>query len=91
MTKPARACSRSLATEVDLESIEASIESVDHELKGALQHTKSIESEAQKSTYKIVPQINPQTLISEQLLKDGTEKAYQSQRRSRTLPDPPIK
>ena len=66
--------------------MKASIDAIDQELKGALKQTKSIEAEVQDSTYKIIPQINPQTLMSEQLLKDGTQKAYQEQRRSRMLP-----
>ena len=85
---PARTWTRSLATEVDLESIARSIDSIDHELQGALQQTKSIESQVQNDTYKLVPQIDSRTHVSRNLKKDGTAKFYESHRRSQKLTKP---
>lgn len=68
-TIPARPWTRCLATEVDLESIESSLDN-------SLRETKSIESEIQKQTDQLVPQIDSQTHTSLNLLKDGTAQEY---------------
>ena len=75
-TSPPRQWTRCLATEVDLESIESSLDN-------SLKETKSIESEIQKQTNKLVPQIDSETHASLNLLKDGTAQEYtQLQRHS---------
>ena len=78
-TIPARQWTRCLATEVDLESIESSLDN-------SLKETKSIESEIQKQTDQLVPQIDSQTHASLNLLKDGTAQEYNKLQRHSTSP-----
>ena len=76
-TIPARPWTRCLATEVDLESIESSLDN-------SLKETKSIESEIQKQTNKLVPQIDSETHASVNPLKDGTAQEYKKLQRHST-------
>lgn len=64
---------------MDLESLQKSIEAIDHELKSSVLQTKSLEAEAQaesSSFYQEVPQIDPRTHATTQLLQDGTDETY---------------
>lgn len=78
-TTPARSWTRCLATEVDIKSIESSLDN-------ALKETKSIESEIQKHTDKLVPQIDNETHASVNLREDGTAQGYNKLQRHSTSP-----
>ena len=78
-TTPARSWTRRLATEVDVESIESSLDN-------ALKETKSIESEIQKHTDRLVPQIDNETHASVNLREDGTAQGYNMLQRHSTSP-----
>ena len=78
-TIPARPWTRCLASEVDIESIESSLDN-------ALKETKSIESEIQKYTDKLVPQIDNETHASINLRTDGTARGYNKLQRHSKSP-----
>lgn len=77
---------RSLGTEVDFESREASIESVDGAVKEAASQIKSIDSQVQNAATEVVPQANSQTQHVQDLLNEGMGRAFKQHRRSRRLP-----
>lgn len=77
-TTPTRSWTRSLATEVDIESIESSLDN-------SLRETKSIEQEVQYRTEELVPQIDDQTHSTHILPDYGTPKEYEKYRKHRTL------
>ena len=66
---PARSWTRALATEVDIASIESSP-------SNSLRDTKSIESQVQNETVKVVPQIGGRTQSTQNLLEDNTAAKY---------------
>ena len=77
-TAPAKSWTRPLATEVDVDSIENSVDN-------SLRETKSIESQIQKETVKLVPQIDARTHSTLNLLNDGTAERYAQHRHTRML------
>lgn len=85
VTTPTKSWTRSLATQIDLESVERSINSIESSLEHSLRETKSIESDVQNDAATVVPQINNHTHSTQNLLKDGTAQAYQHFRRQRAL------
>lgn len=73
---PLRSWTRSLATEVDLEDVESSLDN-------SLRQTQSLESQIQEKTIQVVPQIDARTHASQNLVTDGTPQTYREHRRRR--------
>ncbi|KAL6721009.1 hypothetical protein ACLMJK_000109 [Lecanora helva] len=80
-TLPQLSWTRSLATEVDTETIEQSLDN-------SLRETHSIESQIQEKTIQIVPQIDARTHATQSLEQDGTAETYQQHRRRQKLTNP---
>ncbi len=79
-TVPTRSWLRSLATEVDIDSLQSSTDSIESSLENSLRQTKSIESELEHETVQYVPQIDSRSHTAQNLLKDGTAERYASHR-----------
>ncbi|KAL9076305.1 MAG: hypothetical protein Q9161_001021 [Pseudevernia consocians] len=88
-TTPTRLWTRCLATEVDINTLTSSTDSVEASLENSLRETKSIESEVEKETVQYVPQIDNRSHAAQKLLEDGTAESYNhhrfSQKRTRPL------
>lgn len=84
-TTPPKPWTRSLATEVDLEDVESSLDN-------SLRETRSIESQIQEKSIQIVPQIDARTHATQNLVDDGTDEAYEQhlERRRIYLPFGPL-
>ncbi|KAL2052571.1 hypothetical protein ABVK25_007131 [Lepraria finkii] len=78
---PARSWTRALATEVDIASIESSP-------SNSLRDTKSIESQVQNETVKVVPQIGGRTQSTQNLLEDNTAAKYAQLQQHKKLTNP---
>ena len=85
---PTRSWTRSLATEVDIDTLQSTTDSIEASLDNSLRETKSIESEIEGETVQYVPQIDSRTQAAQNLLKDGTAQRYNSHRfhQNRTKP-----
>ena len=77
---PTRSWTRSLATEVDIDTIQSSTDSIEASLDNALRETKSIESQVEDETVQYVPQIDSRTHTARNLRKDGTAHRYYQHR-----------
>ena len=87
-TIPTRSWTRFLATEVDIDTLKSSTDSIEASLDNSLRETKSIESELEKETIQYVPQIDSRSHIAQNLLEDGTAERFDRHRfhQSRTKP-----
>ena len=72
-----RPWTRSLATEVDINSSPAAVDSIEASLDNSLRETKSIESQVEDETVQYVPQIDNRSHAAQNLLKDGTAEKYE--------------
>ena len=79
-TTPVRSWTRSLATEVDIDTLQSSTESIEASLQNSLLETKSIESEIEKDTVQYVPHIDGQSHTAQDLLADGTAQQFKRQK-----------
>lgn len=79
-TIPARSWTRSLATEVDIDTLQSSTNAIEASLDNSLRETKSIESEVEKETVQYVPQIDSRSHTARNLLMDGTAERYSHHR-----------
>ena len=77
---PTRSWTRSLATEVDVDTLQSATDSIEASLDNSLRETKSIESEVENETVQYVPQIDSRTHAAKNLLKDGTVQRYNHHR-----------
>ncbi len=77
---PTRLWRRSLATEVDIDSLPSSTDSIEASLENSLRETKSIESEVEKETVQYVPQIDNRSHAAQNLLGDGTAASLEHHR-----------
>lgn len=88
-TTPSRLWTRCLATEVDINPLTSSTDSIEASLENSLRETKSIESEVEKETVQYVPQIDSRSHAAQNLLEDGTAESYYhhrfSQKRTKSL------
>ena len=73
-----------MTTETDIDALQDSTEAIANSLDHATLDTKSIESEAEMSGVQYLPQIDPVTQLTQQLLGDGTKYAFDRHRRQRT-------
>lgn len=79
-TTPTRSWTRSLATEVDVDTLQSSTDSIEASLENSLRETKSLESEVEKETVQYVPQIDNRSHAAQNLLEDGTAKRLEHHR-----------
>ena len=75
-TTPVRSWTRSPATEVDIDTLQSSTESIEASLENSLLETKSIESEIEKDTGQYVPHIDSRSHTAQDLLADGTDQRF---------------
>ena len=75
-TTPVRSWTRSLATEVDIDTLQSSPESIEASLENSLLETKSIESEIEKDSAQVVPHIDSHSHTAQDLLADGTAQQF---------------
>lgn len=87
-TVPTNSWIRPLATEVDIDTLQSSTDSIEASLNNSLRETKSIESEVEKEAVQYVPQINIRSNEAQNLLKDGTAQRFEQHRfhQNRTKP-----
>lgn len=79
-TKPTRSWTRSLATEVDIDTLPSSTDSIEASLENSLRETKSIESQIENETVQYVPQIDNRSHAAQNLLEDGTAERFNHNR-----------
>ena len=79
-TTTTRSWTRSLATEVDVDTLQSSTDSIEASLENSLRETKSLESEVEKETVQYVPQIDNRSHAAQNLLEDGTAKGLEHHR-----------
>ena len=87
---PSRSCTRSLATEVDIDTLQSTTTgSIEASLDNSQRETESNESKAETGRVKYVPQINNRSRIAQELLEDGTDERWSrhlfSQKRTKSL------
>ncbi|KAL9131020.1 MAG: hypothetical protein Q9175_006877 [Cornicularia normoerica] len=89
VTTSTRSWARSLATEVDVDTLQSSTDSIEASLENSLRETKSIESEVENETVQYVPQIDARSHTAQNLLEDGTAQRFKHhkfhQNRTRSL------
>ncbi|KAL9128361.1 MAG: hypothetical protein Q9217_002940 [Psora testacea] len=85
---PANIWTRFFATEIDVQSLQDTVDGIETELNSSVRETRSIESQAQNHQIQYVPQIDVRTLATQNLRKDGTATAYQHHRRQQKLTKP---
>lgn len=77
---PTTSWTRSLATEVDIDTLPSSTDSIEAAFEDSLRETESIESDVEKGTVQYVPQIDNRFHAAQDLLEDGTAERYRHHR-----------